>query len=103
MYINLEKTVPGLKYIGNYTLTKPYQEYIPDNPHRGVVFVIPRNVTLILINKYINNNLKRSPGLSMESVKLRKENLAEWIESEKWLKKIIDSFSKMSDKEIREK
>jgi len=103
LYINLEKTVPGLKYIGNYTLTKPNQEYIPDNPHQGVLFAIPKTVTMDLINKYITNNLKRSPCLSMESVKLRKENLAEWIEHEKRIKKIIDSFSKMSNEEIREK
>ena len=100
LYIEENKTLQGLKYIGNYKVSKPPMEYIPNSPHQGVLFCIPSTLVSDLLDSYIGNNLKKNDAYKEEFILNLKETLPEWIESEKRFLKITEALDGPEGKEI---
>lgn len=102
-----EKTVKGLKYVGNFSYTRPKNEYIVENMFQGIWGVLPSTLISGLLSKYISFNLKREDWFSEEGVAERKATLSNWYEEEYLfydrLKKLGDELDGPNGKEILKK
>lgn len=61
----------NLIYLGNYNISKPKFEYIPETEYSGIVFRTIEDAEEVLTNNYYNYNLKKDFSYTKEGVEKR--------------------------------
>ncbi len=99
LYLERKSDVSNLKYIGNYKIENPYNEYIPKDFY-GVKCGYLEQTERQLLQCYDMYNLKKNWVFEEESVKQREKNFQEWIKEKEFLKKLGDAIDGPNGNEI---